>query len=110
LAKVSNTHSRPAKLTWDETTPWAKMMVPILAQSYSSLLEQLLSPQNTGTAMFVMLFGVTLIISLAAIISQTIIKIRRDANMTALKQDMLDRGLSADEIKTVLEAGKNIKK
>jgi hypothetical protein len=34
-------------------------------------------------------------------------KIHRDDNLTALKQQMLARGMSADEIRTVIEAGNN---
>jgi hypothetical protein len=53
----------------------------------------------------VTLFGTILLVSLALIVSRCVYKIRRDATAAQLKQDMLDRGMSADEIKTVLEAG-----
>jgi hypothetical protein len=46
-----------------------------------------------------------LVSSIAAIIANHLLKIRESDNSTRLKQDMLDRGMSADEIKTVLEAG-----
>ena len=49
--------------------------------------------------------AVILLISLTAIISRCVYKIRRDAAAAQLKKDMLDRGMSAEEIKTVLEAG-----
>jgi hypothetical protein len=78
-----------------------------LAAQYG--LNDLLSPEMTGSIATVSFFASVLIISLAAVISKTVIKVRRDANATALKQDMLDRGMSADEIKTVLEAGTTIK-
>ncbi len=50
-------------------------------------------------------FGSFLLVSLTAIIARCAYKIRRDTTAAQLKQDMLDRGMSADEIKTVLEAG-----
>jgi hypothetical protein len=46
-----------------------------------------------------------LISSITAIVANHLLKIRESDNSTQLKQDMLDRGMSADEIKTVLEAG-----
>jgi hypothetical protein len=54
----------------------------------------------------VSVFGTILIVSLASIISRAVYKIRSDATAAQLKQDMLDRGMSAEEIKTVLEAGR----
>ena len=42
---------------------------------------------------------------ITAIVANHLLKIRESDNSTQLKQDMLDRGMSADEIKTVLEAG-----
>jgi hypothetical protein len=62
-------------------------------------------PELTGTAAIVLLSATTLLIAVAALVARTIIKVRRDANATALKQDMLDRGMTAEEIRTVLEAG-----
>ena len=53
----------------------------------------------------VMIFGSGLIVSLTAIIGRIVYRIRSDATAAQLKQDMLDRGMTADEIKTVLEAG-----
>jgi hypothetical protein len=53
----------------------------------------------------VTVFATLLLISLTAIISRCIYKIRSDATAAQLKRDMLDRGMSAEEIKTVLEAG-----
>ena len=46
-----------------------------------------------------------LLTSITAIVANHLLKIRELDNSTRLKQDMLDRGMSADEIKTVLEAG-----
>jgi hypothetical protein len=55
-------------------------------------------------------FGSFVIISLAVIIATCVHKIRRDEGRNQLKHDMLNRGMSADEIKTVLEAGTNLGK
>jgi UPF0716 family protein affecting phage T7 exclusion len=46
-----------------------------------------------------------LVSSVTAIVGGHLLKIRELDNCTRLKQDMLDGGMSADEIKTVLEAG-----
>lgn len=48
---------------------------------------------------------VSLIVSVTGIITTHLLKIRESDNSTQLKQDMLDRGMSAEEIKSVLEAG-----
>ena len=68
-------------------------------------LERLLSPEMTGSLSIVIVFGVGLLVALSSIVARAIVKIRRDAVAAALKRDMLDRGMSAEEIKTVLEAG-----
>jgi hypothetical protein len=46
-----------------------------------------------------------LVSSIAGIVANYLLKIRESDNSTRLKQNMLDRGMSAEEIKTVLEAG-----
>jgi hypothetical protein len=46
-----------------------------------------------------MLFG------LAAIIGGCVVKILKSNNQTKLKQEMIARGMSVDEIKAILEAG-----
>jgi hypothetical protein len=51
------------------------------------------------------IFGSILLISLTAIIASCVYKTRRLETAARLKQDMLDRGMSADEIKAVLDAG-----
>ena len=61
--------------------------------------------QFIAVAIPFVVLAVILLISLTAIISRCVYKIRRDATAAQLKQDMLDRGMSAEEIKTVLEAG-----
>jgi hypothetical protein len=47
-----------------------------------------------------------LLCAITAIIAAHWQKIRRAEIAAALKQDMLNRGMSADEIRTVLEAGR----
>ena len=46
-----------------------------------------------------------LVSSVTGIVANHLLKIRESDNSTRLKQDMLDRGMSAEEVKTVLEAG-----
>jgi len=46
-----------------------------------------------------------LIFALSPIVAICWYKMHKNRTIAALKQDMLDRGMSADEIKTVLEAG-----
>jgi hypothetical protein len=48
---------------------------------------------------------VGLICGVTGIIASAWRKVRRDEAEAALKAEMLNRGLSADEIRTVLEAG-----
>ena len=48
---------------------------------------------------------VSLVSAVTGIISNHLLKIRESDNSTQLKQEMLDRGMSAEDIKTVLEAG-----
>jgi hypothetical protein len=52
---------------------------------------------------------VTIVCSLLFLLSPIITicwyKIHKNSTIAALKQDMLNRGMSAEEIKTVLEAG-----
>jgi pentatricopeptide repeat protein len=50
-------------------------------------------------------FASLLLVVLSIVIAVCVVKVRRVSAAFRLKQDMLDRGMSADEIKTVLEAG-----
>ena len=61
-----------------------------------------------GLILFTLVAGglaVALICIISLIIATHLVKIRESENSTRLKQDMLDRGMSVEEIKTVLEAG-----
>jgi hypothetical protein len=53
--------------------------------------------------MIVMLGGV--LIGLSAVIGGCVVKILKSNNQTKLKHEMIVRGMSADEIKAILEAG-----
>jgi hypothetical protein len=46
-----------------------------------------------------------MLIALAAIIGGCVVKILKSNNQTKLKQEMIARGMSVDEIKAILEAG-----
>ena len=46
-----------------------------------------------------------LLCGIIAVISDFFYKIRKSDNVTRLKQDMLDRGMSAAEIQTIIDAG-----
>lgn len=49
-------------------------------------------------------FGSVALVLLTGIVATCVYKIRKLATSAQLKQDMLDRGMSAEEIKMVLEA------
>jgi hypothetical protein len=52
-------------------------------------------------------FGSVALVLLGTIVAVCFYKIRKLTTSTQLKQDMLDRGMSAEEIKLVLEARPN---
>jgi hypothetical protein len=60
---------------------------------------------DASIVMLVMVVSV-LIFSLFLVVAVHWHKVRESDNATKLKLEMLDRGMSADEIKTVLEAGR----
>lgn len=51
------------------------------------------------------IFGASAVIALAGIVAGCVYKIRRLSISAHLKQEMLDRGMSAEEIKMILESG-----
>jgi hypothetical protein len=53
-----------------------------------------------GTVMLSVVF-----IGFAAIVAGCVVKVLKSNNQTRLKEEMISRGMSAEEIKTVLEAG-----
>lgn len=68
----------------------------------SEFLNQISTNAQIVPVMIFSLLGVIVLVSIVGAFATTI---RRDAAMTRLKQDMLDRGMTAEEIKTVLESG-----
>jgi hypothetical protein len=61
-----------------------------------------------GLILFTLVVGASLVVlvsSVTGILTNHLLKIRESDNSTQLKQDMLDRGMSAEEIKMVIEAG-----
>jgi hypothetical protein len=68
-------------------------------------MPELLSRFNAGEFIGLVAVMGGLLCGIVAIIADYWHKIRRLETEAALKQDMLNRGMSADEIKTVLEAG-----
>jgi hypothetical protein len=51
---------------------------------------------------FIVVFGIPMV---ARVVGYFWYKARRDELLACLKRDMLERGLSAEEIRTVIEAG-----
>jgi hypothetical protein len=51
------------------------------------------------------MFGVAGLVALVSMITKCVYKVSQLSVSARMKQDMLERGMSADEIKTVLEAG-----
>ena len=70
----------------------------------SDILDRLGSGDLFPVVIVSIVFGSILLLSVFAIIATCVYKIRRHSIAAQLKQDMLDRGMSAEEIKTVLEA------
>jgi hypothetical protein len=56
--------------------------------------------------MFACIFGGGIIIAVAQTIATTWRRARESEHLAVLKQSMIDRGMSADEIERVLNAGK----
>lgn len=66
---------------------------------------ELLPKLNPGELLAVVAVVGGLLCAIIGIIAGTWAKVRRAEIAAALKQDMLNRGMSADDIRTVLEAG-----
>jgi hypothetical protein len=69
------------------------------------MLADMFSRFNFGELMGFLAVGGGLLIGLVAIVGGYWTEIRKTEISAALKQDMLSRGMSADEIQTVLDAG-----
>ncbi len=70
----------------------------------SGFLSRLNSEDAIPIVTVAIVFGAPALVVLGAIASVCFYKIRKLTTSAQLKQDMLDRGMSAEEIKTVLES------
>ncbi len=68
-------------------------------------MHELLSRFDAGELIGLVAVAGGLLCGITAIIAGTWQKVRRTEIVASLKQEMLNRGMSADEIRTVLEAG-----
>lgn len=68
-------------------------------------MNELLSRLNPGEVIAIVSICGGLLITLLSVSLGTWHKVRSEEIAAEIKRDMLDRGMSADEIKTVLEAG-----
>jgi hypothetical protein len=68
-------------------------------------MSEILSKLNGDDLIGLLLIVECLVFGIAVVIAICWYKLRNAEIAARLKQDMLDRGMSAEEIKTVLEAG-----
>jgi hypothetical protein len=68
-------------------------------------VEDLLAKMSPGALIGLVAVTGGLLCGIVGIVMGCWLEMRKVSATTALKQDMLDRGLSAEDIKTVLEAG-----
>ena len=68
-------------------------------------MNDFLSRLSPNDLPLLLTFGAMFPCVIVAIVATCVCVVRKTDNETKLKQDMLDRGMSAEEIKTVLEAG-----
>lgn len=68
-------------------------------------MMDLLSKFDAGELIGLVAVGGGLLCAIVAIVAGTWQKVRRAEIAAALKHDMLSRGMSADDIRTVLDAG-----
>ncbi|HTQ38080.1 MAG TPA: hypothetical protein VMJ32_03580 [Pirellulales bacterium] len=68
-------------------------------------MGDLLTRLSNPDSIMLLIFGGAILFGLVAIAGSIAIKIVKSNNETRLKQEMLARGMSADEIRAVLEAG-----
>jgi hypothetical protein len=68
-------------------------------------MMELLSRLDAGELIGIVSVVGGLLIALVGIIAGSWVKVRRAEIAGALKQDMLNRGMNADDIRTILEAG-----
>lgn len=68
-------------------------------------MSEVLSKFDSGELIGLVAVVGGLLCGIIAIVMGCWLELRRTETSAALKQDMLNRGMSADEIRTVLEAG-----
>jgi hypothetical protein len=68
-------------------------------------MDELLSKLDGGELIALVAVGGGLLCGIVGIIMGCWLEMRRVSANAALKQDMLERGLSAEDIRTVLDAG-----
>jgi hypothetical protein len=69
------------------------------------MIDLLSSKFNAGELIVLLSVSGGLLCAITAIIAGSWQRVRRAEITAALKQDMVNRGMSADDIRTVLEAG-----
>jgi hypothetical protein len=69
------------------------------------MIDLLFSKFNAGELIALLSVSGGLLCAITAIIAGSWQKVRRAEITAALKQDMVNRGMSADDIRTVLEVG-----
>jgi hypothetical protein len=69
-------------------------------------MSEFLSKISPNDMVPMILFGGGMLIGLVAVIGGVWIRIHKTNVAARLKQDMLERGMSAEEIKTVMDAGR----
>ncbi len=68
-------------------------------------MSELLARFNTGELIFLLILVGSFLCALVAILAGVWLKARQLELDAALKRDMLQRGMSSDEIRAVIEAG-----
>ena len=71
----------------------------------NDLLNRIASQDILPVVIVAIVFASVVLVALTVSISICVRTVRRDALTAQLKQDMLDRGMTPEEIKLVLEAG-----
>src|SRR5262249_37883897 len=84
----------------------ANYQTTALGRRRGSSMGDFLSRISSSDLPILLLFGGGIGAGVIAILASCFYMIRKNDNETRLKQDMLSRGMSADEIKAVLDAGK----
>ncbi len=72
--------------------------------AWSDILSGIGPDQRFGLLMIAMAFGMGCILGLAGIVSGTIGSIHRRRSEMDLKREMIERGMSADEITKIIES------